>query len=177
MKTTMERITNLREMLNRKESPSLVMAELHEVMNAIDNENDKNKRKQALDAMLELTVDMMMETPMAKLLSLIDEKISKNKEPIQVGVKINEYIDATLIEIDKKIPYRNLLKIIKKVRKTFDQDVKDLYSARYDADDKHLMIDYKEEKQKCIVIDLSQWNLSDEVAEVYIEGFVEYLAK
>lgn len=174
-RTVLERIAGLKEMMDRMESPELVMAEVNEIMDAINKEQDKEKKDQALGAMMKLTLDMMKETPIERLIKGLDERVSKKVIPVEIKVK--QYLDTTIIEIDKKVPYSNLLRILRKVRNTFDQDMKDLYSASYDAEDKHLVIDYKNEIHKDIIIDMSKWNLNEEVAEVYIEGFVEYLAK
>lgn len=170
-RTVLEKIAGLKGMMDRMESPELVMAEVNEIMDAINKEQDKEKKDQALGAMMKLTLDMMKESPLEKLLERLDKKA------IPVRVEVNAYLDVTVIKIDKKVPYSNLLSILNKARDNFDQDTKDLYSAKYSVEKKHLVIDYRNEKHNDIIIDMAEWNLSEEVAKVYVEGFVEYLKK
>lgn len=173
-KTILERIENLKGMMNRMEHPDLVVAEVTEIFDTIHKTQDEEIKEVAMLAMAELAVDLMTESPLSSLLNKLGKK---ERKVIPVNIKVSDYLDATVIKIDKKIPYKNLLSILNKARKNFDETTDSLFSASYCKTDKRLHMEYIKDIHKEIIIDMSAWNMSDELAEVYVSGLVEYISK
>lgn len=177
-RTVLEKIAGLKRMIYDLENPELVMKETKEIFADIDALESGIERDKALFEMTGVAIGLMKEMEESSLDRLIDILGKKVKtKVVEVEVKVNEYKNVTQIEINKRLPYSELLAIINKTRKNFEETRKDLLGASYHKIDKNLLIEYKEDTQKDIIIEMSNWNMSTEVAEVYIDGLVEYINK
>lgn len=179
-RTVLERIENLKAMMDRRESPELVKAEVRNIFDMLDKEQDITVKDKGMNAMFKVACDLMSEvdeSPLMKLMEVLDKAKNLKGKITPVEVKVNQFLDATVIEVSQKVPYTKLMHIFNKAVKGFDENIKDLYCASYDKEDKLLHIDYKDNKHKSVVLDVTKWNLSEETIEVYIEGLVEYIAK
>lgn len=176
-RTVLERIAGLKGMMDRMVHPDLVMAEVKDIFATIEKIEDKETKDKAMIAMLGVAVDMMNEVKQSPLSKVLDILGKSEKKFVPINIHVSEYLDATLIEIDKKVPYGELYNILTKARSNFEETIDNLFSATYCKSDKLFNIEYIEDKHKDIVIDMSEWNMSEEVAEVYAEGFVEYISK
>lgn len=177
-KTILERIANLQEMIDRRESAFKVKAEVHAIFEMINKEEDKQIKDKALDAMLSLAFNMVTELdelPLTRLLDILQRK--EKTRVIPVTVHVHEYIDAIVIETDKKIPYSNLMTVINKAVPKFEDNIDEIKSICLNKKDNQIEIDFKNVDNKSIILSLEKWNLNIDCMEIYVEGFVEYIKK
>lgn len=178
-KTVLERITDLQGMIDRRENPVKVKEEVHAIFEMISQEQDKNVKDKALDAMFKLAfhmVEELDESPLSRLMSAL-EGMNKKAKIVPVEVNVHEYLDAIVIETDKRLPYSKLMHVIERAVPQFEERISDLFSAELNREEKRVEIDYIDEKHKSIILDLSKWELSEEGLTLYVEGLVEYIQK
>lgn len=179
-RTVLERIENLKGMIDRRENPMKVKDEVHAIFEMINQEQDENVKDKALGKMLELALNMVTEldeSPLGKIMSVIEKAENANGKVIPVKVNVHEYLDAIVIETDKKLSYSRLIHVIERAVPNFEDNIDDLLSAGLDKKEKQIKIDYINDNHKSIILDLTKWNLSNECLEIYTEGLVEYIQK
>lgn len=129
-KTVFERIENLREMMERMENPEVVSEEVHNIFEMINKMEDRETKHKAMGEMMKMALEMVAqveESPLARILNILG---NKNTKVTPVNIKVNTYLDATLIEISKKIPYSKLIEILNKATKNnFEKTTQDLFFA------------------------------------------------
>lgn len=173
-RTVLEKIVALKGMIFRLEHPELVIKEMKNIFEMIDHVEDTVIKEKALVALAKLSVDMMKEVDLDLLETLKDIDESK---VVNVKIDVEQYLDVTVINIDRKIPYSQLSNVLNKVMNNFNKTEKHIDFLGYSKEDKCIFISYNENRYKDIFIKIKKWNLSDDVAEVYTEGFAEYLQK
>ena len=152
----LKRIQRFEEMIKECKDAKLLKKELSEIFSQLDE--------------MEVSIDKLM-AQMA--LTKIALELSEEMENVRVDVK--HYLNGTIVEIDKKIPYSELFKVLCNVMDNFEEQIEDYTVIDFDMEKQQLHIEFVDEES--LILDLSKWNLSEEVADVYVEGFVEYLEK
>ena len=183
-RTAFERIAGLKRMIRNHENSKLIMEEVESILNQIESIENQIEKSKAMLAMLEVAVDSIEEVdgledikPSGKIGDILDMLIDRKSKTKELHIKVKEYNNATVIEIDKKITYSKLIEVLNDVRKDFDKTTDKLLSASYNKKKEKLILDYIHSDIKNIVIDMSSWNMSTDVAEVYVEGLAEYISK
>lgn len=179
-KTVLEKIANLKGMIDRRENPLIVKEQVDAIFEMINQEQDEQIKNKALDAMLSLVMDMVTEideSPLTKLMDVLKKIEKKEKKVTPVQVNVHEYLDAIVIETNVKLPYSKMMDVIKKVVPEFEGRITELFSAELDKSEKQITMDYMHDKYKSVILDVNKWNLSDECLEIYTEGLVEYIQK
>lgn len=173
-----KKITNLEKMIENFESPENIMKEVENIFSMIDKADDDVKEK-AMMLMVEMAMHLLQgldEKALGKLISMLkmlDEEVT-TKETI---VKVKEFKDAYLININKRTPYGNLVSTLSKITKKFDESLDELEGIFYNKKLKTLHFEYETDTYKEIILEIESWKMSEETIEVYAEGLIEYLEK
>lgn len=183
-RTVSEKIVGLKRMIRNYENPKLIMEEVESILNQIESIENQIEKSKAMLAMLEIAVDLIEKVdgvedikPSGKIGDILDMLSDRKSKVKELHIKVKEYNNSTIIEIDKKITYSKLIEVLNNVRKDFDETTNKLFSASYHRKKKKLILDYIHSDIKNIVIDMSSWNMSTDVAKVYVEGLAEYISK
>lgn len=163
----LKRIQKFEELLRECKDTNFLKKELSEIFSQLDE--------------MEVSIDKLMaQMALTKIALDLTEEMEKMKEEEEVKVEkvrvdIKHYLNGTIVEIDKKIPYSELFKVLCNVMDNFEEQIEDYTVIDFDMEKQQLHIEFVDEES--LILDLSKWNLSEEVADVYVEGFVEYLEK
>ena len=161
----LKRIQRFEELLKECKDTNFLKKELSEIFSQLDE--------------MEVSIDKLMAqmalTKIALELSEEMENMETEERVQEVRVDVKHYLNGTIVEIDKKIPYSELFKVLCNVMDNFEEQIEDYEVIDFDMEKQQLHIEFVDEES--LILDLSKWNLSEEVADVYVEGFVEYLEK
>ena len=161
----LKRIQRFEEMIKECKDAKLLKKELSEIFSQLDE--------------MEVSIDKLMAqmalTKIALELSEEMENMETEERVQEVRVDVKHYLDGTIVVIDKKIPYSELFKVLCNAMDNFEEQIEDYTVIDFDMEKQQLHIEFVDEES--LILDLSKWNLSEEVADVYVEGFVEYLEK
>ena len=166
----LEKIANLKESLIRRDEMKEVESQVQDIFKMIDSIESKEEKHQAMDAMMDIAIFLMREIGKFQISDFIKALESKSKK-----VQVNKYIDADVVEIDKRVPYSELCIILNKVKEDFESSIEDMISISYNKSKEVIEFDYL--NKRGLVVSVAPWNLSDESIDIYIEGFVEYIQK
>ena len=167
--TVPERIVALKGMISRLERPELVEKELQSIFEDAKYIEDEITQTKVLTLLFEICMDLNVYK------KRLDNTKENKKTTSCVNIEVVEYKDVIVVTIDEKIPYKELLKIIIKVNEKFN--TKYIEFLGYSEVEEAILIGFKQNTQKDILIKISEWNLNHESIEIYTEGFVEYLKK
>ena len=173
-RTVLEKIKTLKGAIERMDDISVVAKETDAIFSEIDNLEGEEKEN-ALDAMMNIAIDMIKDIEKSDITKLLDmlKMVSESKPRKKVksiNVKVNQYLDATLVEVSEKIPYSELVDVLEKVK----EDLKDeIISLGIDTKKKCMELEFMNDKD--MIVPIKHWNLSDESKDIYMEGFAEYL--
>ena len=87
-----------------------------------------------------------------------------------INVKVNQYLDATVVEVSEKIPYSELVCVLEKVKEDFKDKI---ISLGIDRRKKCMELEFM--NSDGIIVPVEHWKLCDESKDIYMEGFAEYL--
>lgn len=173
--TVLERIANLKESIIKMEDIKKVESETRAIFDVIDQIENKEEKEQAVDAMMDIAIHMisdMTSNGVSKLLNEL-EKLGKRKTKVKsISVKVEQYLDATMVEVSEKVSYGELLEILETVKEDFEDE---LVCLGIDRRKKCMEIEFVNGND--MIVSVKHWNLCDESKEIYMEGFGEYLAK
>lgn len=174
-RTVFERIKTLKGAIERMDDISVVTKETDAIFSEIDKLEGEEKKK-ALDAMMDIAIDMMndMKEPrIAKLLDMLN-MVSKSKRPRKkvksINVRVNQYLDATVVEVSEKIPYSELVYVLEKIKEDFKDEI---ISLGIDRKKKCMELEFMNGND--VIVPVKHWKLCDESKDIYMEGFAEYL--
>lgn len=168
--TVLEKIANLKESLIRKDEMKEVESQVKDIFKTIDSMQDREEKHQAMDAMMDIAIFLMGE--IGKFQKVLEGTSKKVQE---VKVQVNKYIDADVVETDKRVSYSELCAILNEVKEDFESSIEDMISISYNKSIKVIEFDYL--NKRGLAVSVAPWNLSDESIDTYIEGFVEYIQK
>ena len=168
--TVLEKIANLKESLIRKDEMKEVESQVKDIFKTIDSMQDREEKHQAMDAMMDIAIFLMGE--IGKFQKVLEGTSKKVQE---VKVQVNKYIDADVVETDKRVSYSELCAILNEVKEDFESSIEDMISISYNKDKEVIEFDYLNKRD--LAVSIAPWNLSEESIEIYIEGFVEYIQK
>lgn len=177
-RTVLERIKALKGAIERMDDISVVGKETDAIFSEIDNLEGEEKEN-ALDAMMDIAIDMIKDIEKSDITKLLDMlKIVSESKPRKkvkaINVKVNQYLDATLVEVSEKIPYSELVDVLEKVKENFKENFKDeIISLGIDRKKKCMELTFI--KGNDIIVPIKHWNLNDESKDIYMEGFAEYI--
>ena len=179
--TVLERIANLKESIIRMDDIKKVESETRAIFDLINQIENKEEKDQAMDAMMDIAIYMIKDIEQSEITKLLDmlKMVSESKPRKKVksiNVKVNQYLDATLVEVSEKIPYSELVDVLEKVKENFKEDFKDeIISLGIDRKKKCMELTFI--KGNDIIVPIKHWNLNDESKDIYMEGFAEYLER
>ncbi len=172
--TILKRIADLKESIIRMDDIKKVESETRAIFDAIDQIENKEEKHQAMDAMMDIAIHMISEmnpTGISKLLDAVNELEKKPKTKVKsISVKVNRYLDATVVEVSEKISYSELLEVLEKVQEDFKDEI---ISLAVDRRKKCMEIEFVNSDD--MIVPVKHWKLCDESKDIYMEGFAEYL--
>ena len=166
----LEKIANLKESLIRRDGMKEVESQVQDIFKMIDSIESKEEKHQAMDAMMGIAIFLMGE--IGKFKKALEGTSKKVQE---VRVQVNKYIDADVVEINKRVSYSELCTILNEVKEDFESSMEDMISISHNKSKEIIEFDYLNKKD--LVVSVAPWNLSDESIDMYIEGFIEYIQK
>ena len=154
--TILKRIADLKESIIKMDDIKKVESETRAIFDVIDQIENKEEKYQAMDAIIDIAIEMIEKKPKTKVKS--------------ISVKVNRYLDATVVEVSEKILYSELLEVLEEVQEDFKDEI---ISLAVDKRKKCMEIEFMNSED--IIVPVKHWKLCDESKDIYMEGFAEYL--
>lgn len=154
--TILKRIADLKESIIKMDDIKKVESETRAIFDVIDQIENEEEKYQAMDAMIDIAIEMIEKKPKTKVKS--------------ISVKVNRYLDATVVEVSEKILYSELLEVLEEVQEDFKDEI---ISLAVDRRKKCMEIEFMNSED--IIVPVKHWKLCDESKDIYMEGFAEYL--
>lgn len=154
--TILKRIADLKESIIKMDDIKKVESETRAIFDVIDQIENEEEKYQAMDAMIDIAIEMIEKKPKTKVKS--------------ISVKVNRYLDATVVEVSEKILYSELLEVLEEVQEDFKDEI---ISLAVDKRKKCMEIEFMNSED--IIVPVKHWKLCDESKDIYMEGFAEYL--